>query len=106
MTKAKWQAILADVNAELTKVAAKHGLEYQVGRFQFTDNQLWGKTTFITPAGKDKNNGKRFTFKGREYIFIRTCPNRPKYPYLATGVKDGKTYKLPLSAKADIQAGV
>ena len=39
--------------------------------------------------------GKEFKYLGEEYILVGFVSRRPKYPFVARRVSDGKTYKFP-----------
>jgi hypothetical protein len=107
-----------EMEAAMQVVAAKHGIVIKFGNCKFSPENASFKLDVATKAQngsvitreatafkqsavyyglKSEDLGKVFTFNGKTFKLTGLLPKSRKYPFQATCLQDGKSYKLPES---------
>jgi len=119
ITKAKLQAMRAELETAMKKIGAKHGITLTTGNATYSDDAFKMKISgtanatdgsFVSQAEVDfkkfrgrfglPENALRKSVKvGNEHFVITGLkPRSFKYPVLGKSAADGKSYKLPIAA--------
>lgn len=105
-----------EIDQALQGIEKKYGLRIRAGRARFSESfcdvvlsaarvtdggevqtrelldlKRWARSVGI---GDQVLFQKFTTIDGKHYILTGRCPGRPRYPFLARSIDDGRTYKL------------
>lgn len=91
-------AIRPEIEAALTAIGSKHGLEIGVGRFGYDSEGFTGRLTAKTKsslkavaANSPVEKGARYRVKNTTFTVVNFHPNKPKFS-IETRTQTGKIY--------------